>query len=95
MSACTLGRQFQRIYARNPRAWRTGYFVSVNLNIFAWGAFLAITFLIFGYKDWKTLLLLICLAGTAPIALASLSPDLLLLRSFLFFLTLPMIGANL
>jgi len=90
-----LSRQFQRIYAHNPCAWRTAYFLSVNLNILAWGAFLSITFLLFGYEDWKTLLLLICLAGTAPIALASLSPDLLLLRSFLFFLTLPMIGVNL
>jgi hypothetical protein len=72
-----LGRQFQRIYAHNPRSWRMAYFLSVNLNILAWGAFLAITFLLFGYEDWKTLLLLICLAGTAPIALASLSPDLL------------------
>src|SRR5438034_5449450 len=89
-----LGRRFQRSYARNPRAWRTAYFLSVNLNILAWGAFLAVTFLLFGYDDWETLLLLICLAGTAPIALASMSPDLLVLRSFLFALTLPMIGAN-
>jgi signal transduction histidine kinase/ActR/RegA family two-component response regulator len=90
-----LGRRFQSLYARNPRAWRTAYFLAVNLNILAWGVFLAITFLLFGYEDWKTLLLLICLAGTAPIALASLSPDLLVLRSFLFALSLPMIGANL
>jgi hypothetical protein len=65
-----LGRRFERSYPHNPRAWRTAYFLSVNLNILAWGAFLAITFLLFGYEDWKTLLLLICLAGTAPIALA-------------------------
>jgi signal transduction histidine kinase/CheY-like chemotaxis protein len=90
-----LGRRFQRSYARNPRAWRTAYFLSVNLNILAWGVFLAITFLLFGYEDWKTLLLLICLAGTAPIALASLSPDLLMIRSFLIGLTVPMICANL
>ena len=90
-----LARRFQARYDRNPRAWRSAYFLAVNLNILAWGAFLAITFLLFGYDDWKTLLLLICLAGTAPIALASMSPDLLLLRAYLFALTLPMICANL
>ena len=90
-----LTRRFQSWYSRNPRAWRAAYFLSVNLNILAWGVFVAVTFLVFGYGDWKTLLLLICLAGTAPIALASMSPDLLVLRSFLFALTLPMICANL
>jgi len=89
-----LGRRFQQRYDRNPRAWRSAYFLSINLNILAWGAFLAITFLLFGYDDWKTLLLLICLAGTAPVALASMSPDLLVLRVYLFALTLPMICAN-
>src|SRR5438552_3456996 len=90
-----LSRRFQSGYAANPWAWRMAYFLAVNLNILAWGAFLAITFLLFGYDDWKTLLLLICLAGTAPIALASMSPDLLLVRVYLFALTLPMICANL
>src|SRR5436309_1553463 len=89
-----LGRRFQPLYDRNPRAWRSAYFLSINLNILAWGAFQAITFLLFGYDDWKTLLLLICLAGTAPVALASMSPDLLVLRVYLFALTLPMICAN-
>src|SRR5256885_1916848 len=69
-----LGRRFRQRYDRNPRAWRSAYFLSINLNILAWGAFQAITFLLFGYDDWKTLLLLICLAGTAPVALASMSP---------------------
>src|SRR5258708_7627668 len=90
-----LTRRFESFYSRSPRAWRAAYFLSVNLNILAWGVFVAVTFLVFGYGDWKTLLLLICLAGTAPIALASMSPDLLVLRSFLFALTLPMICANL
>src|SRR6266567_624212 len=89
-----LSRRFQPRYDRNPRAWRSAYFLSINLNILAWGVFLAITFLLFGYHDWKTLLLLICLAGTAPVALASMSPDLLVLRVYLFALTLPMICAN-
>src|SRR5258708_25247994 len=90
-----LGRRFQPRYDRNPRAWRSAYFLAVNLNILAWGVFLAITFLLFGYDDWKTLLLLICLSGTAPIALVSMSPDLLVVRSYLLALTLPMICANL
>jgi signal transduction histidine kinase len=89
-----LAYRFQRLYVWNPRAWRTAYFLAVNLNSLAWGAFLAVTFLRFGYGDWKTLLLLICLAGTAPIALAALSPDLLVLRWFLFALTFPVIWAN-
>ena len=89
-----LGHRFARLYARNAAAWRAAYFAAVDLNILVWGLFLAATFLRFGYSDWKTLLVLICLAGTAPIAMAALTPDLLILRSFFYALTLPMIGAN-
>lgn len=92
---CLLGYRFERLYAWKPVAWRAAYFAAVNLNILAWGLFLAATFLRFGYSDWKTLLVLICLAGTAPIAMAALTPDLLILRTFFYALTLPMIGANL
>src|SRR5689334_3636997 len=90
-----LGRRFARLHAWNARAWRLAFFLSVNLNVFAWGLFLAATFLLFGYDNWKTMLLLICMAGTAPIALASLSPDLLVLRSFLCALSIPILSANL
>jgi signal transduction histidine kinase/CheY-like chemotaxis protein len=90
-----LGYHFERIYAWSRAGWRAAFFLSVNLNILAWGLFLTATFLRFGYDNWKTILLLICLAGTAPVALASLSPNLLILRSFLCALTIPMICANL
>lgn len=89
-----LGYRFEWFYARNPAAWRAAYFLAVNINILTWGLFLAATFLRFGYNDWKTLLVLICMAGTAPIALAALTPNLLTLRSFFYALTLPMIAAN-
>src|SRR5690349_7708579 len=92
---CLLGYRFERLYGWNTVAWRAAYFAAVNLNILAWGLFLVATFLRFGYSDWKTLLVLICLAGTAPIAMAALTPDLLILRTFFYALTLPMIGANL
>jgi signal transduction histidine kinase/CheY-like chemotaxis protein len=90
-----LGYHFAQIHAWNARAWRSAFFLAVNLNILAWGLFLAATFLRFGYDNWKTMLLLICMAGTAPIALASLSPSLPMLRSFLCVLSVPMILANL
>src|SRR6266852_466995 len=90
-----LGYRFDRIYAWNPDAWRWAYFCAVNLNILAWGLFLTATFLLFGYDDRKTLLLLICLAGTAPIALAALTPNPAILRSFLAALSVPLIVANL
>jgi signal transduction histidine kinase/CheY-like chemotaxis protein len=90
-----LGYQFARLHAWNARVWRWAYFLSVNLNVLAWGLFVAATFLLFGYDNWTTMLVLICMAGTAPIALASLSPSLLVLRSFLCALTVPMLSANL
>ena len=89
-----LGYRFERLYARNPVAWRAAYFLVVNLNSLAWGLFLAATFLLFGYHSWKTLLVLICLAGTAPMALAVLAPKLLIVRTFFCALALPMIAAN-
>jgi len=90
-----LGYRFERMYGRNPAAWRAAYSLVINLNALAWGLFLMATFLLYGYRDWKTLLLLICLAGTAPIALAALTPSPAVIRTFLIALTAPMIAANL
>jgi signal transduction histidine kinase/CheY-like chemotaxis protein len=90
-----LGYRFERFYRSNPAAWRTAYFVAINLNILAWGLFLMVTFLLYGYRDWKTLLVLICLAGTAPIALAAQTPSPIMIHSFMAALTAPMIAASL
>src|SRR5690242_21880053 len=50
-----LGYRFERFYGSNPVAWRAAYFVAINLNILVWGLFLMATFLLHGYRDWKTL----------------------------------------
>src|SRR5579872_6207391 len=90
-----LGRYFKPIYERNQRLWRSAYFLSINFNAVVWGLFFMATFMLFGPGNWKTLLLLICLSGTTPIALATLCPDLTFLGSYLCSLTLPVITANL
>jgi signal transduction histidine kinase/ActR/RegA family two-component response regulator len=90
-----LGRYFDRIYAWSPRGWQAAIFLAINVNSLTWGLFLAVTFLLYGYQSWKTLLVLICLAGTAPIGLAAQAPNLMILRSFLCAFTLPIITANL
>ena len=90
-----LGYRFDRLYGSNPVAWRVVYFVAINLNILTWGLFLMVTFLLYGYRDWKTLLLLICLAGTAPIGLAAQTPSPIIIHTFLVALTAPMIAASL
>ena len=90
-----LGYRFERFYRSNPATWRAAYFVAINLNILAWGLFLMITFLLYGYRDWKTLVLLICLAGTAPIALAAQTPSPMMIHTFMAALTAPMIAASL
>jgi signal transduction histidine kinase/ActR/RegA family two-component response regulator len=90
-----LGYLFERFYGSNPVAWRAAYFVAINLNILAWGLFLMATFLLYGYRDWKTLLLLICLAGTAPIALAAQTPSPISIHTFMVALTAPIIIASL
>src|SRR5579864_929872 len=90
-----LGYRFERFYGSNPVAWRAAYFVAINLNILAWGLFLMATFLLYGYRDWKTLLLLICLAGTAPIALAAQTPSPISIYTFMVALTAPIIIASL
>jgi len=90
-----LGYRFEPLYKWNPTAWRAAYFVAINLNILAWGLFVMVTFLLYGYRDWKTLLLMICLAGTAPIGLVAQTPSPLIIRTFLVALTAPMIAGNL
>jgi len=60
-----------------PASVAIGLFsVVVNLNTLAWAVFLAITFLLFGYDDWKTLLLL-----NLPFRHGSHSPGLNVARS--------------
>ena len=90
-----LGYYFEHLYRRNPVAWRVTHFLAINLNILSWSLFLTATFLRYGYRDWKSLLLIICLAGTAPIALAAQTPSLPMIRTFLLALTIPMITGNL
>ena len=90
-----LGYRFERLYGASPAAWRAAYFIAVNLSILAWGLFVMATFLLYGFRDWKTLLLLICLAGTAPIALAAQTPSPVIIHTFLVALTAPMIAASL
>jgi signal transduction histidine kinase/ActR/RegA family two-component response regulator len=90
-----LGYRFEHLYESNPVAWRAAYFVAINLNILAWGLFVMATFLLYGYRDWKTLLLLICLAGTAPIGLAAQTPSPPIIHTFLVALTAPMIAGSL
>ena len=90
-----LARYFGSLHPSSPRVWRGAMFLAININSFIWGLFLVETLFLYGYEDWKTLLLLICLAGTAPIALASMAPNVVVLRTFLTAFTMPMILANL
>src|SRR5579863_1884951 len=90
-----LGYRFDRFYGSNPAAWRTAYFAAINVNILAWGLFAAVTFRLYGFRDWKTLILVICLGGTAPIALAAQTPSPIVIHTFLVALTAPLIAASL
>jgi signal transduction histidine kinase/ActR/RegA family two-component response regulator len=90
-----LGLFFERLYKYSPLLWRTLLWTAVTVAAGVWGFFLAATILWFGYYDWKTLILLICMAGTAPVALASYTPAPRLMLVYQILFCVPMILANL
>ncbi|MCW5981832.1 MAG: response regulator [Bryobacteraceae bacterium] len=97
---CAVGRwllavRFDGIYGYSRRLWRSLLWGTVLLTAGAWGVFLAASVLRFGYYDSKTLILLVCLAGTAPVAHTSFAPALPLSFAYQHLLVVPIIAANL
>ena len=88
-----LGRGFSRFYRREGRWWRFGFGAAVLITAVVWGAFLAATIRFFGSYDWRTLFLLVCIAGTAPVTLSSFAPKPGILRSYFILLCAPPILA--
>lgn len=93
-SRLLLGFCFERMRQYSAKLWRALLWVSVGVTALTWGLFLAASVLWFGYYDWKTLILLVCMAGTAPVSLASFTPSMPLLVVFQVLFCAPMIVAN-
>ena len=89
-----LGFCFERIRQYGINLWRALLWAAVGATAFTWGLFLAASVLWFGYYDLKTLILLVCMAGTAPVSLASFTPSMPLLVVFQILFCAPMIVAN-
>ena len=88
------GRFFETLYWRAPELSRSVLYAAAILNSLTWGLFFAATLHSFGYYDWKSLLLLVCMAGTAPLTLTSFAPSLALTRTYLICFSAPTIIFN-
>ena len=88
-----LGRVFERFHRDSGGLWRFGFASAILLSALVWGAFLAATIRFFGCYDWRTLFLLVCIAGTAPITLSSFAPKPGVLKSYFVLLCAPPILA--
>ena len=84
-----LGSGFDCFYRGDGRLWRFGFGLAILLAALIWGAFLAATIRFFGSYDWRTLFLLVCIAGTAPITLSSFAPKPGVLKSYFVLLCAP------
>jgi len=97
--AC-LGRMFlvlrkDAMYPHNPRRWRFAFLLSVFLFSSAWGLLSAYSYLVYGYFNWNSLLLMFCTVAMSAGSLVSLTPRLASLNCQFLPLLIPGIIADL
>lgn len=79
----------QRQSKMDPRQWRHLLSVVFCMTGLTWGAFVPVTFYIYGHNGIEGLMSLIWLAGICPSMISILAPYLLPLRLFLFAAVVP------
>ncbi len=72
-----------------PKTWRLFLTAIFGLTGLTWGAFVPVTFYIYGHNGIEGLLGLIWLAGTCPAMISILAPYLVPIRLFLFAAVVP------
>jgi signal transduction histidine kinase len=97
--AC-LGRLFlvlrkDTIYPRHARRWRLTFVLSLFLFSSAWGMLSAYSYLVYGYFNWNSLLLMFCTLAMSGGGLVYLTPRLLYLNWHFLPLLVPGIAADL
>jgi len=84
-----------QIYGRNPRRWRIGFCASLIVFSGAWGLLSCYSYLLYGFSNWNSLLLTVCVLGLACGALVSLTPRPLYLYCHVLPLLVPPITMEL
>ncbi len=83
-------RRLPRKFSGEPGLWRFRFRLAILGGPLVWGAFLALTNVLYG-EDWVCALLVILTTGIAAGATTAFHPDLKLHRLFQFLLWLPVI----
>ena len=77
------------IYSWRPKLWRMAYGMSLFVFAAAWGLMLAFSFLVYGYSNWNSVLLMFCALGLSGGALVSMTPRMLYLNVQILPILLP------
>jgi signal transduction histidine kinase len=98
--AAYLGRLFlvlrkNQIYPRNPLRWRIAFCASLTAFSAAWGLLSCYSYLSFGFADWNSILMTVCVLGIGFGALVSLTPRPLYLYCHVLPLLVPPIVVEL
>ena len=83
------------MYPRNARRWRFTFVLSLFLFSGAWGLLSAYSYLVYGYFNWNSLLLMFCTLAMSGGGLVYLTPRLLYLNWHFLPLLVPGIAADL
>lgn len=82
-------------FQNHPHGWRLGFFLSLLLYSSAWGFVSAYSYIVHGYFNWTSLLLMFCTLAISAAGLVSLRPKLAFLNCHVLPLILPGIAADL
>jgi signal transduction histidine kinase len=99
MAAC-LGRLFlvlrkSDIYPRHGGTWRIAFGACLLIFAFAWGAMTGLSYVIYGFANWNSVLLTFCVLGISAGGLVSFTPRRLYLHLHILPMLLPCIAAEL
>ena len=83
------------MYPAHPRRWRSIFGVSVGVVAGSWGLLTGCTFAVYGYSNWNSLLLTVCVLGLSAASLISLTPHVWILSLHLVPMLLPCIVGDL
>ena len=83
------------IYPRHPGTWRIAFGACLPIFAFAWGSMTGLSYVIYGFSNWNSVLLTFCVLGISAGGLVSFTPRLLYLCLHVLPMLLPCIVADL
>ena len=85
----------EQIYRRNARGWQTAFCGCLFVSSAAWGVLSCYNYARYGFANWNSMLLTVCVLGLAFGALVSLTPRPFYLNCHVLPLLVPPIAAEL